>query len=264
MSTQHRIPLHWSFDYNHGAQKPGFAEELITLLQGYQTKLQQAEAGQNIHTYRILPNFWRGYRGRNKPEDLLDIGSAVIQRHKEDDKLWCYNVQYKNFTSGENSLLQFQCKDLCYRTLTGSWKTTVSNDSQDLYSNIELNGEIKNEQEITLRFNKTEIAIRTASHTIPLTCNWVLYDVIPANADRLKTKGTAVDISLLDDLEQLRPKCTIGYLESIQNPIPLDGYYLYGTGLLPSYWWVDESGNVVIVSSVFETLVLDEYSGNSP
>ncbi len=263
MSTQHRKPLHWSFDYNHGTQKPGFVKELISLLQGYQTKIQDTEAGQNKHTYRILPNFWRGYSGRNKPEESLTIGSAVIQRHKENDKVWCYKVQYKNTTSGENLLLQFQCNDECYRTLTGSWKATVSNNGQDIYSNIELNGEIKDDKEITLRFNKSEITIGTANHSIPLTCNWVLYDVIPAIADNIRTKGSTVDISLLDDLEQLRPKCQIGYLDAIQDPIPLDGYYLYGTGLLPSYWWVDESGNVVIVSTVFETLVLDEYSGSS-
>lgn len=263
MSTQHRIPLHWSFDYNHGAQKPDFAEELSTLLQGYQSKTQDAEAGQNKHTYRILPNFWRGYRGRNKPEESLDIGSVVIQRHKENDNIWNYYVQYKNATSGENLLLQFKCNDECYRTLTGSWKASVSNAGKDLYSNIELNGKINNDKKITLRFNKTEITIGMANHSIPLTCNWVLYDVIPAVADNLRTKEATVDISLLDDLEQLRPKCKIGYLDSIQDPMPLDGYYLYGTGLLPSYWWVDESGNVIIVSTVFETLVLDEYSGNS-
>ena len=263
MSTQHRISLHWSFDYNHNAQKPDYAKELSALLQGYQTKTQNAGDGQTKHTYRILPNFWRGYSGRNKNEESMAIGSAVIQRHKENDKLWCYHVQYKNSTSGEDLLLQFQCNDGCYRTLTGSWKATVSNLGQDIYSNIELNGAIQNDKEMTLSFNKTEMTIEMSNHSLPLTCNWGLYDVIPAIADSLRTKGSAVDISLLDDLEQLRPKCRIGYLDSIQDPIPLDGYYLYGTGLLPSYWWVDVSGNVVIVSTVFETMVLDGYSGSS-
>lgn len=263
ISMHYRIHLHWSFDYNHGAQKPDFANDLITLLQGYQTKTQDVEAGQIKHTYRILPNFWRGYSGRNRPGDSLSIGSAVIQRHKKCDKLWCYNVQYKNFTSGENALLQFQCNDECYRTLTGNWKATVTNSGQDIYANIELKGEIKNNEQISLCFNRTEITIGMENDALPLTCNWGLYDVIPAIAESLRTKGSAVEISLLDDLEQLRPKCQIGYLDSIQDPIPLDGYYLYGTGLLPSYWWVDESKNVVIVSTVFETLVLDEYSGSS-
>ena len=263
MSMQYRIPLHWSFDYNQGAQKPDFANELITLLQGYQTRSQDVEAGQIKHTYRILPNFWRGYSGRNRPGDSLSIGSAVIQRHKKNDKLWSYNVQYKNSTSGENLLLQFRCNDEDYRTLTGNWKANVTNSGQDIYANIELKGEIKNDKQIKLCFNRTAINIRMENHSLPLTCNWGLYDVIPAIADSLRTKGSAVEISLIDDLEQLRPKCQIGYLDSIQDPIPLAGYYLYGTGLLPSYWWVDESKNVVIVSTVFETLVLHEYSGSS-
>ena len=263
MSTPHRISLHWSFDYNHNSQKPDFANAIIAFLQEYQIKAQDVAAGQNEHTYRILPNFWRGYRSKKRPEDPLEIGSAVIQRHKKNNSLWYYHVQYENTTSGENLRLQFQCNDDCYRTLTDNWKTTVSNDSQDIYSNIEFNGALKDNRHITLRYNKSDITIGTADAAVPVTCNWVLYDVIPANADSLKTKGTAVDIALLDDLEKFRPKCKIGYLDSIQDPIPLDGYYLYGTGRLPSYWWVDAIGNVVIVSTVFETMVLDEFGGSS-
>ena len=37
--------------------------------------------------------------------------------------------------------------------------------------------------------------------------------------------------------------------------------YWYGTGLLPSYWWLDASGNIAIASTFFETLVLKEKIG---
>ena len=100
-------------------------------------------------------------------------------------------------------------------------------------------------------------------NSLPLTCNWALFDVIPALAEKMKDSGDNVDIALLEDLEQFRPKCKLGFLDSVQSPIQLDGYYLYGTGVLPSYWWVGVNGDIVIVSSVFETLVLKKKVGDT-
>ena len=59
-------PLHWSFDYNHGAQNPGFAQELIKSLDGYDVKfvthhLNAGAAHSTKFVYQILPNFHRGY-----------------------------------------------------------------------------------------------------------------------------------------------------------------------------------------------------------
>jgi len=93
---------------------------------------------------------------------------------------------------------------------------------------------------------------------VPLTCNWALFDVIPALAQTLQKSDDGVDIAFLDELEQLRPKNRLGFLESIQTPIPLYGYYLYGVGVPTSYWWLDAHGDIAIVSSTFETLVLKE------
>lgn len=260
-------PLHWSFDYNHAAQKPAFAEELLTLLPGYEAKsvLMSEDVGDchTRHVYQILPNFWRGYNGRSKPEKSLGIGTVIIDRQKDRENIWNYSVQYKNSTSGEDLLMQFGCRDESWRTLKGKWKVSASNIGQDSYNVVEWKGSISKDLELVISINNAEIMIGKANDSIPLTCNWALFDVIPALADSLKQNANTVDISLLDDLEQLRPKCKIGFLDSTQYPIPLEGYFLYGTGVLPSYWWVDGNGNIAVVSSVFETLVLREYARSS-
>ena len=99
---------------------------------------------------------------------------------------------------------------------------------------------------------------------MPLTTNWTLFDVIPLLDAEKKGIGSSVEIALLEDMEKLKSPVYIGLLESIElgvagdqgDTIQLTGYYLYGTGVVPSYWWVDTNSNVVIVSTTFQTLVL--------
>ena len=255
--------LHWSFDYNHGAQKPDFEQDLIKLLDGYMVK----SASDNInastehfkkHVYQILPNFWRGYKGGGNQENDLSIGTVIIERQKCNEDIWNYNVQYKNTTSGEELRIEFHCQDECSRPLHGSWRVDARNSCSDIYSRLAWDGYFTPDATIRLRINGIEITAGTTDNSEPLTCNWALFDVVPALAEKIKKSGDSVNIALLEDLEQFRPKCKLGFLESVRSPISLDGYYLFGTGVLPSYWWVDVKGNIVIVSSVFETLVLKE------
>jgi hypothetical protein len=262
------IPLHWSFDYNHGAQKPDFAKELIKLLHEHEVKSDTGDVNADTehfkkHVYQILPNFWRGYKRRGNREEALSIGTVVIERRKRNDDIWDYNVQYQNTTSGEDLRFQFCCQDECYRPLHGSWHVDVQNSSSDTYSKLTWDGYLALDTEIRLCINDTEITAGIVGNSLPLTCNWALFDVIPILAKKMKKSGDNSDIVLLDDLEQLRPKCKFGFLDSVQSPIPLDGYYLYGAGVLPSYWWVDANGDIALVSSVFETLVLKEKIGGT-
>lgn len=261
-------PLHWSFDYNHGAQNPDFAQVLIKLLHEPEVKSAADSISADTedfkkHVYQILPNFWRGYKRRDNQEGVLSIGTVIVERQKRNDDIWNYNVQYQNTTSGEDLRFQFHCQNECYRPLYGSWRVDAQNSCNDRYSTLKWDGWLTSDAEILICINGTEITAGTANNSLPLTCNWALFDVIPALAERLKELGDNVDIALLDDLEQFRLKCKLGFLDSVHSPIPLDGYYLYGTGVLPSYWWVDANGNIVIVSSTFETLVLKEKMGDT-
>ena len=257
-------PLHWSFDYNYGAQNPQFAQELIRTLCRYDSETgtggtQKAQAV--THVYDILPNYWRGYsRGGVKEE--LSIGTAIIERRKNDDNLWNYSVQYENTTSGENLEIKFCCSDENYRPLTGNWNVDARNSGDDTYSRLSCEGYLSLNSEVRLRINGTEITAGTVDAPVKLTCNWALFDVIPALAQTIQESGRGIDIAVLEDLEQLRPKSKLGFLASIQTPIPLEGYYLYGVGLLPSYWWLDTHGNIAVASNFFETLVLREKMGD--
>lgn len=254
-------PLHWSFNYNQGAQNPDFAHELIksieTYTTNYKTKNNDDEVHFKKHVYQILPNFWRGYRGRNDQNDSLHIGWVTIERQK-DINIWNYSIRYQNHTSGEDIHSLFNCKNECYRSLQDNWRVNVQNNSSDAYSQLKIEGYFTTDKEIKLNIQGVIVPLILPVNSLPITCNWTLYDVIPALSDKLKSNDDSVKIVLLEDLEQLRPNSKIGFLDSIHSPIPLDGYYLCGTGFLPSYWWVDQYGNVVIVSTVFETFVLRE------
>ena len=254
---------HWSFDYNYGAQNPQFAQELIGTLRGYYTGTDAPEARTEqvlTHVYNILPNYWRGYGGGTTEE--LSIGTAIIKRNKDND-LWHYSVQYENTTSGENLRMQFRCSDKPHRSLTGSWRVDARNSGDDTYSELTCEGYLVENSEVRLRINGAEILAGAVDTSVKLTCNWALFDVIPALAQTIQASDNGIDIALLEDLEQLRPKSRLGFLESIQMPFPLDGYYLYGDGLLPSYWWLDAHGNIAITSTFFETLVLKEKIGGN-
>lgn len=254
---------HWSFDYNYGAQNPQFAQELTGTLRGYYTGTgaPDARTGQvPTHVYNILPNYWRGYGGG--ANEALSIGTAIIKRNKDND-LWHYSVQYENTTSGENLRMQFRCSDKHYRSLTDSWRINARNSGDDTYSELTCEGYLVENSEVRLRINGAEIRAGTVDTSVKLTCNWALFDVIPALAQTIQASDNGIDIALLEDLEQLRPKSRLGFLASIQMPFRLDGYYLYGAGLLPSYWWVDAHGNIAIASTFFETLVLKEKIGGN-
>ncbi len=256
-------PLHWSFDYNYGAQNPQFAQELISTLRGYAPEVgaRQTGVGQAVrHIYNILPNYWRGYRGGNAAEQL-SIGTAIIERSKANNNLWYYSVEYDNTTSGENLRLQFRCKDEPYRQLTDSWRVDARNRGRDAYSRSTYDGHLTSDRDVKLHINGIEISSGTVETDDRLTCDWALFDVIPALVQTIQTLDDSVEIAVLEDLAQLRLRSRLDFLESIEIPIPLDGYYLYGIGLLPSYWWLDAYGNVAIASKTFETLVLKERIG---
>lgn len=255
-------PLHWSFNHNYGAQRIDFAETMLKTLNAYQSDTsnigERTKTKQNERrVYQILPNTWRGYKGRN---DGLSIGKVVIKRKYDENNIWNYNVQYKNTTSGEDIRFTFCCRDEHYLPLHDSWNVDVRNTSSDRYSTLSLNGSFTSQGKIQLSINDTDIGVGTMEDSLPLTCNWALLDVIPQLAKNRGSLDSKIAISLLEDLEHFRHKCYLGFLDTIQYPIQLDGYFLYGNGLLPSYWWIDANDRVAIVSAVFETLVLKEYT----
>ena len=257
--------LHWSFDYSYGAQNPQFTQQLVeTFLKFYaEPKTDRVGAEVAGHIYDIFPNYWRGYARGEHLQDNLSLGEAVIKRQQADDIRWHYTIQCTNATSGEELQLRFHTANDLYRSLTGKWHLQAQNGCQDRYSTLACEGQ-RVADEIRLTVNHTEITVGLIQKDMPFTCNWALFDVIPALSGAIQGSSKVVEIAVLEDLEKLRPVNRIGFLESIQmHETQLDGYYLYGEGLLPSYWWIDMHGNVAIFANFFQTLVLKEIVGGS-
>ena len=257
--------LHWSFDYNYGAQNPQFAQQLVETFLGFygEPKTDRVGAEAIEHVYEIFPNYWRGYAIREHLQDNLSLGQAIIKRQQADDARWNYTIHYTNATSGEDLQLRFHTADDLYRSLAGKWQVQAQNDCQDSYSTFACEGQ-RIADEILLTINHAEISVGLVQKDTPFTCNWALFDVIPAFSETIQESGGVVEMAVLEDLEKLRPLNRIGFLESIRmHETQLDGYYLYGEGLLPSYWWLDTHGNVAISANFFQTLVLQEVVGGS-
>ena len=265
--------LHWSFDYNHAAQQPYFAKQLMETLQEYYgTQQDNGKSGQSLQrqncrqVYEVLPNFWRGHKGATGQTEEggydLRTGRAVVERKREEQGGWRYMVRSVNTTSGEALQLSFSCAGDKRRALTGEWQVQTENSAGDLYQRFRCSGRLEGRKDgrvdIRLKMNGLEITAGSVDDSTPLTCNWSLFDVIPSLVDKGNT-----EIALLEDLEKLRPRNRVGYLENWtlelgQRREELAGYFLRGEGVLPSYWWVDRFGNVVIVSSTLQTFVLKE------
>ncbi len=252
--------LHWSFDYNTGAQHPQFSHELIGTLRSANSH-DTADTGtpSRQHVYTILPNYWRGYQ---RGSDTLRIGTATVERHKAGNR-WHYGITYNNSTSGETRRMRFRCRDDAFRSLTDRWHLEATNSAGDRYTHLKSEGHLTPEAEVRLRINGRTISGGRVARATALTCNWALLDVIPAQADTLRASGEAARLAVLEDLSQLRTESRLRFFDSIETPLPLVGYTLHGVGLLPSYWWLDQHRNVAIISTFFETLVLRERSGGS-
>ena len=263
--------LHWSFNHNRKGQEE-FGERLGEAIRSYTpgSESNRREDHQRC-TYDILPNFWRGYNRRADAAPRkrdLGIGQVTIERKLSDVGIWQYSVHSSNTTSGEDLRIDFRCNDDAHRTICDEWRIEAENAAGNLHKRFICTGRLqaisKNSREIQLSVGSLYLAAGRHEGVTPLTTNWTLFDVIPL-LDAVKTgMASSVEIALLEDMEKLKSPAYIGLLESIElgvagdhgDTMHLTGYYLYGTGVVPSYWWVDTNSNVVIASTTFQTLVL--------
>lgn len=252
-----RHRLHWSIDYDIGPQAPDFGIAMLDTLERWSS----SDAGDPaLCRYVVLPNYedgWDQLRAHNADSNI-QIGSAVIRRRVTGDGVRAYEVDYRNDTSGETLALQFIASDEPLPRLQGEWSVTARNDAGDQYQGIRLRGStavIDAKRVVTLTVNGIQFDVGAVAESAPLTSWWALFDAVPAMASGA---ATADGFALLEDLQKLRPQCTVTAVKG--DPITLGGhrlrgYCLYGTGVLPTYWWLDEHGVVCVVSSTFQTLV---------
>ena len=199
--------LHWSFDYNYGAQNPQFAQELIGTLRGYdpEAAIRCTQTPQIItHVYNVLPNYWRGYsRGENTETLRIELPSSNGAK-----TTICGIIrQIREYNERRESTNAICCHDENYRPLRSNWSVDARNSAGDKYAQLTCTGYLTSDSEVRLRINgNPEIAGGAVGASVKLTCNWGTLDVIPTLARTIQASGDGVDIAVLEDLEQLRLK----------------------------------------------------------
>ena len=249
--------MHWSFQYDGRSQRPHFCNELMDVL-------RQAARARDGDRYAILPNYWKGYKRADAMANGTDlsIGEAAINRKREVSGNWRYDVRVLNATSGENLHFDFCCADDDFRTLLDTWRVRAINGAGDGYRTFTCEGRVTDRQQVALVVNGVTLPVGGFELSQAVTCNWALFDVIPHLAYRLKASGERVSLGILEDLEKVRAPASLGFLEDWVIPLgdsalELSGFFVYGAGMLPSYWWVDQRPQVVIASTTFQTFVLE-------
>ncbi|MEM7532878.1 MAG: hypothetical protein AAF639_11925 [Chloroflexota bacterium] len=264
--------LHWSFNHDNDRQTQLFAPQVLTALRNLPPPTHDANAHQRQATYHIWPNFWRGYKqsrddtvGDTVGDTDIRIGHLTIQTSQDGQGQWHYAIHSTNTTSGEDQHLTFTCTDEAIRPLVGNWQIRTQNHAGHGYRQFDSQGQLAtqgDDTQVMLSVNGAVLPMGKVDRTVPLTCNWTLFDSIPLLSNHLKT-GDKVLLTILEDLEKLRPHSQLGYLEEWVvrfdddiDPLHLSGYTVHGQGLLPSYWWLDQHNRIVIVGTVFQTWVL--------
>ena len=177
MASDH---IHWSFQYDGRSQTPYFGKQLIEILNRSTSAhaLNRSTTPASEKKYTVLPNYWKGYKGRTVEEAARDlsIGEVIINRKREPSKNWRYNVRFLNTASGENLHLDFYSADDDLRTLRDTWRVTAINNAGDNYRQFTCEGHITsqgNQQRITLVVNNTTLPVGHIDNAHPITCNWI-------------------------------------------------------------------------------------------
>ena len=254
--------LHWSFNHDRvgQGQSPDFAQQFCSLVKGTLEATASEDQGDEVTRYTILPNFRRGYKGPADGDDL-SVGEVVIRQTVEDENRLNYSVVYRNAASGELMDMQFTSNRNAFRTLTGTWSVHVENCAGDGYKEFSCDGRLEENGSVFLTTNGLDLRAGLADLSAPLTCNWTLFDVIPALADGLRDSGEAQWLTILEDLEKVRNNGQVRFLESYDlqldsDSVALAGYALIAEGMTPSYWWLDARGRVLIAATLYQTLIL--------
>ena len=245
--------LHWSFNQND-ANQPDFGAELVTILR---TRRTGVAVGGSV-TYRVLPNFWRGYRYEPAPGSLANGSIEIGAAPADSGDLVEYRVTSRNATSGEHATYSFRTQADRWRSIVGGWQIDVRNGAGDRYRSYRAAGSLTNVdagcRAIVLAVGGAQVEAGRWSGAAPLTSLWTLTETIPALHDRC-------EVAILEDLERVREPAHVVPIGTWRWPPPhadlgtFTGWCVHGPGLMPTYYWVDDSGTVAVVSGLFQTWV---------
>jgi len=246
--------LHWSFDHSHTKNGGAlFRDELLARLE---ETCSNATEHRRALDYIVLPNYWRGYAAKAPGKrDRLAFGEARIEREESGGR-FADSVRYANDASGEDMRLTFETDGGPVRELHGAWRVVSRNSAGHGYRRFECDG-ARRRDEVWLTVNDVSFCAGRVEPGAPLLCNWALFDVIPA------LYASQHSFTALDDLEKLKPNSRLRSLGAWSyGKVSLRGFALQGVGQPPNYWWIDESGHVVLMTNTFHTFVLRSGEGS--
>ena len=270
----------WSFDYFHKPRSASLSgiihaeEAFLDLFRTYQEKAYPKIVAKDTQwslNYAILPNWRPTTLRRNLPkvitsQDII-VGKTTISKKIDTDADLHFSVDYDNQTSGEKGVIDFSCNNDRFRTIKGEWHSVVENTADGDYNTYELWGRLApiglDTQLLEVSHNGSDyITLGPLAQSTPCTFNWALYDLLP-DWTALDWDGEKRTFAFLEDMEKLKVENTLGYLEDFTPDIDgeqvnLKGYYLHGRGTIPTYFWLDDHGHVVIVTNIYITYILQE------
>ncbi|TDF95502.1 hypothetical protein [Paenibacillus piri] len=254
--------LNWSFDYrSHHVPTVDFYTK-------FNQMIEEKKPEPGVIHYAIMPNYsFNHFPGICNMDELL-LGELRIERRKKADG-WSYHVRQKDSSSGEALELSFSCEDNHFRSLKDRFELSASIQSNDLFKSYSLRGQIFRESDRAdvklLHSSGTSFSAGQAPLSQPLISEFTLFDTLPV----LAGQGGVQEFALLERLERLYPHQRLGHLQedilsSGTKKMRIQGYYLHGTGTIPSYWWVDEQQRVVVMTTTLFTYVLRDQEGIKP
>ena len=274
--------LHWSFDYFDDARRPprtsalhpGQVRVFLGLLRTYYKNAYPVvikESAESTLRYSIVSNWRPGcplgspWNSGGKPG--IRAGEATISRKSAADHTLRFAVTYENHTRGERGEARFVCGDDPLRSLKDSWHLAVRNTADGDYRSYESWGRAVESDPDRLLLEvsydrKAYIAIGTVPAATGCTSSWALLEGLPTLA-ATGWPQTNDSFAFLDDLEKLKPHNMLGYLGKFSQStggasVDLEGYYVHGTGTIPTYYWLDDHGHVVIATNLYLTYVLQD------
>ena len=252
--------LHWAFDYR--------VEEFSQALRALLNFTQQPGALTTPETsvqwqYTVLRNFWRSHT-RLKTDDPkgFGYGALALTRTSATPALYRYDVHFTHQISGEDLSLSYQTTRTPSRALSGTWSSRTQNHAKDLYTGLSMTGQCVEQgdrQAIELCINeKLTMTSETLAAGQELGCHWSLFDSL----SDLAAGTLPAALHLLDDMEKLKPACHLTVLEETtidleETSLALRGFVLHGQAEVPSTWWLNEQGRVVVMSNILNTFVLE-------
>ncbi len=256
------IVLHWSYDYDSGAQAPLFGRHVERLLARALSPAHRENDGRQC--YAILPNFWSGYKSAAEIEadGGIAIGDLDLRRTRDADNCWNYEIRRTNSTSGETARYRFRTRDDPLRSVDGGWAFRSDQSGSGTFDGLEAKGLISGGRVLLTMSNRT-IEIGRSDPADGIVPFWAISDWGVSGAGEIMDADGFDHVAVLENMSRLRRGVSFRRVGQWTQDLPasglqiaMQGFMLSGQGLPPVYWWFADNGRLLVVSTTFQTYVL--------